>query len=83
MVFKKRPVTVNAAIAPLLQAITDLENVSDTRNEALARDGEEISRLETRMQNDQLELERAEAVAKAIKAITNPSGYTAPPTDTK
>ena len=86
MPFKKRPVTVNAAIAPLLRAITDLENVADTRNEALARNSAEIGRLETQMQEDTAELDRAEAVAKAIKAITSPSGWTAPepePGDTR
>ena len=70
---KKRPTTVDAAIAPLLRAITDLEGVADSRNESLARGSALISSLETQMETDQAELTRAEAVAKMIKAITFPA----------
>lgn len=73
MFVKKRPTTVDAAIAPLLQAITDLEGVADARNAALARNSQMISSLETIMESDQIELERAEAVAKMIGAITSPA----------
>ncbi len=81
MFFKTRPKTVDAAIAPLLQAITDLEGVADTRNAAIARNSEEIERLETRMQIDQTELSRARAVTKMIRAITSSAPATADPRD--
>ncbi len=70
---KKRPTTVDAAIAPLRRAIMDLEGVADMRNAALARNGELISGLETQMEFDRVELKRAEAVAKMIKTITEPA----------
>ena len=73
MFFKQRPTTVDAAIAPLLQAIVDLEAIADERNENLVRVGTLIGTLETLMQTDQIELTRAEAVAKMIKAITSPA----------
>ncbi len=70
---KIRPSTVDAAIAPLLQAITDLDGVAESRTEAIARDSEEVSMLQLRMQIDSGERIRAEAVAKAIRAITDPA----------
>ena len=71
--FAKKPTTVDAAIAPLRRAIMDLEGVANARNEALARNSELISGLETQMGLDQVELTRAEAVAKMIKTITEPA----------
>lgn len=68
-----KPKTVEAAIAPLLKAVVDLEGVADARNAALATNSVEITRLEAVMEADQIELTRAEAVAKMIKAITNPT----------
>ncbi len=82
MFSRKRPTTVFAAVAPLLHVIADLERVVDLRNEALARNGEEIGRLETQMQTDQTELSSAEEVSKRIQAITSPallSAKDAPP----
>ncbi len=72
MFFKARPTTVDAAIAPLLQAIVDLELVADTRNETMARNRVLITSLETSMMIDQAEMERADAVAKMVGAITSP-----------
>ncbi len=72
MLIRKRPTTVDAAIAPLLQAVSDLEHVVDERNASLARGSALMSSLETLMETDQIELTRAEAVATMIKAITSP-----------
>ncbi len=74
MLYRKKPTTVDAAIAPLLQAIMDLAGVAETRTEAMERDNEEIKRLETRVQVDRAERGRAEAVARMIRAITSPGG---------
>ncbi len=80
MLYRKKPTTVDAAIAPLLQAIRDLDGVAETRTEAMERDIEEITRLEAQVQVDMAERGRAEAVARMIKAITSP-GENAPQGD--
>ena len=74
MLYRKKPTTVDAAIAPLLQAIMDLDGVAEARTEAIARDSEEVSLLQLRMQLDRAERDRAEAVARMIKAITSLGG---------
>ena len=76
MSFRKRPTTVDAAIAPLLKAIVDLEGVSDARNKALEENSDMISILEDRMVIDRAELIRAEAVHKMIRSITSPDNIT-------
>lgn len=68
-----KPKTVDAAIASLLRAAHDLDDVANTRNEKLSQTSEEITRLEAIMEADQLELTRAEAVAQMIRNITEPT----------
>ena len=70
--FRSRPVTVDAAIAPLLKAIDDLDQVADSRNTRCFNNRQEITRLEAVITEDQAELERAEVIAKMIRAITEP-----------
>ncbi len=67
-----RPKTVDAAIAPLLKAVRDLDAVAEDCNERSSRNRGEITRLETIMEADQSEMTRTEAVAKMIRAITEP-----------
>ena len=76
MSFRKRPTTVDMAIAPLLKSIVDLEGVSDARSKALSEYSESISRLEGLRVTDRNEMERADAVAKMIRSITSPEDAT-------
>ncbi len=71
---KKHPLTVDAAIAPLLQAIDDLAGVMAIRTANLESNRNLITSLEICMKDDQAELDRASAVSKMIKSITNLTG---------
>ena len=68
--FSRKPTTVDAAIAPLLKAVADLEGVAGACNVRSSLNRAEVERLEDAITADQTELTRAEAIATKIKAIT-------------
>lgn len=68
-----RPKTVSGAIKGLLKAVADLEHVADLCNTRCSKNSAEISRLEGVMEADQRELTQAEAIAKKLREITEPT----------
>jgi len=70
MVFK--PTTVDAAIAPLLKAVRDLEGVSELCFNKIETNKSRIALLQTQNVNARLEQDRATSVLMALRGITNP-----------
>lgn len=72
MFFKRLPTTVDAAIAPLLRAVSDLEGVSELCFNKIEANNGLIARLEVQNTAALSEQERATSVLLALRGITNP-----------
>ncbi len=70
--FSRRPTTVDEAISPLLQAVSDLEGVSDLCFEKIKANKEQIARLAVQNTFAHTEKDRALAVLTSLRSITNP-----------
>ena len=70
MIFK--PKTVDAAIAPLLKAVSDLEGVSELCFNKIETNKATIARLAVQNVAALKEQDRATAVLTALRSITNP-----------
>jgi hypothetical protein len=64
--------SVDQAIAPLLTALTDLNNVADAQNSKIDRNAGLITELETEIGRATHERERAARIVKALEAIVDP-----------
>lgn len=67
-----KPKTVDAAIAPLLRAVSDLEGVSELCFDKIEANKGTIARLETESVAALKEQDRATSVLMALRGITNP-----------
>ncbi len=71
MFFKPR--TVDAAIAPLLKAVHDLEGVTNLCSDLIEHNTATIDRLESENTDATRERSRANGVLVALRGITNPT----------
>lgn len=67
-----KPNTVDAAIAPLLKAVVDLERVNDLCLDKQEANAARIRALEAENKAASAEQERAANVLHALRGITNP-----------
>ncbi len=67
-----KPKTVDAAIAPLLKAVSDLEGVAILCFDKIEANKTTIFRLETESAAALKEHDRATSVLTALRGITNP-----------
>ena len=67
-----KPKTVSAAIAPLLKAVSDLEEVSELCFNKIEANKSTIARLETQNVEALREQNHATSVLTALRGITNP-----------
>ncbi len=67
-----KPKTVDAAIAPLLKAVSDLENVSGILTDTISKNHSTITRLQAENTAHDAERIRAGTVLVALRGITNP-----------
>ncbi len=67
-----KPKTVDAAIAPLLKAVSDLEGVSELCFNKIEANKATIARLAVQNAAALKEQDRATAVLIALRGITNP-----------
>ncbi len=72
MFWKARPTTVYAAIAPLLQAQSDLESVVNERSDLINKNHITIADLQADNLISDAERIRAGRIGTALKAITDP-----------
>lgn len=68
-----KPKTVDAAVAPLLKVLTDLEGVSASLGDVITKNKDAIVRLQAENGVHSAERLRAGAVLKALGAITDPT----------
>lgn len=72
--------TVNKAIAPLLKAQNDLDAVWAERSKLIDKNIHRIVELEADNVTADSERKRADRIAKALKAITDPEDISEPST---